>query len=860
MKRTSIRFLFVLLVALAAPVRAQDEGVSAEELYERAISLPAGELEARLELCDRALLLATGPLEPGLEIGLHVCAGEALLGLERYEESLAHHDQATALATESGDEWALMISLYNTAFICTHLGDFDRSLEAARDVALLAERLEQPQIRVQAQNMIGVACERMGDREGAMQAYGDALAMVADSGDWSVSYALLNNLSVLNMNAGHLDEALEFFEQGLEVAEQAGDLVAVASTIANIGDVHFLAKRYDEALSKYQLALDARVKFSGKGDVAQSHSRLGDVYIELGEHKLAIEHLEQALEIQEGLGLQPEIVATLSHLSRAYSALDRDIDALDAATESSELAEVIQARTWRVKALRELATAHEANGDFASALEVERKASELDEELNSLEAARAFAELSASADARWREIQQNAEIASLERDGVLAQSELERQAMLRRFLIACGALVLVLALVGWSAYLFRGRASDALERSHTIEKRLLEAQKLESLGLLSGGVAHDFNNILTVINGNSELARIASVGDDRVQAHLADIELACKRATEVAQQMLYYAGRNDPKRVAVDFGSLTRETIHLLRKTAPEQIEIEADVEPDLPIVYGDNTQLGQVVLNLITNAFEAIGDQPGRISARVSRLAVTNDSTREWTVFPGTYVCLEVEDNGGGVAQDRLSKLFDPFFTGKQEGLGLGLATVQGIVRRHGGEVHVESELGQGTVFTALLKVTEAPVLDTVLAPAIAPGSTANRLKRALVIDDEMGVLKTTGQMLEVLDWNSVLVSEADAGLEAIESDEHFDFVILDLVMPGTDVADTLATMKSFRPELPILLVSGFDRYGIIDELGNYEAVAFLQKPFGIADLEKSIVELLAATDPELVEPGASV
>ncbi|MFT5286740.1 MAG: signal transduction histidine kinase/ActR/RegA family two-component response regulator [Planctomycetota bacterium] len=830
---------------------------TAADFYYRAVELPEHAFEERIELCRQGLALITAQSDPGLQLALYVLLGDTLLEHERFEESVEYHELAATLARDTNEGGALTIALYNLAYAATNLGNFERAINASREAADLAGSLDFPDIQIQVLNILGVSYDRMGDHEGAIRAYSEALELVANSGKTTVSYQLLSNLSVLNMNAGNLEEALEFFKRGLVIADEAQDLVAVATTLANIGDVHFLAGRYELALERHQQALKLREQMDREVDFALSLSRLGDVYIELGELDIAIDHLERAREIQERLGQKPEVVATLGRLSRAYSALDRDVDAIEAAKASNDLAQAIQTKALRVIALKDLAAAYESNGQLAEALETERKAFRLNHEVNSLVSTRAIAELNANVEHRMSEIIKNGEIIELERVAALSKAEIERQDMLRKFLIAGGVLLLMIALVGWSSYLFKRRANEALRASHYTTKRLLEAQKLESLGLLSGGVAHDFNNFLAVISGNSELARLASKDDDRISAHLDDIQIACRRATEVAQQMLCYAGKDAPLKEFVDFSAIACDTVALLRTTTPKNIRLTVEAEPGLPKVFGDKTQLGQVVMNLITNAVEAIGADPGEIETRVSSFEVRAGAIDGNDLKEGVYVKLEVSDTGIGIEQDRLAKLFDPFYTGKEAGHGLGLATVQGIARRHGGSIVVRSTPGEGTLFTVLLSTSEPASMELLDQPAPQLSTAKLKLGTALIIDDDEEVLKTTGRMLAVLHWENILVSEAQSGIDVVNDETPFDLLILDLVMPNTDITQTLTTIKGMRPDLPVLLISGFDRHGLVDQLTKMPLVSFLAKPFGIQQLSNCLQQMSTNLESDPVTSG---
>jgi PAS domain S-box-containing protein len=246
------------------------------------------------------------------------------------------------------------------------------------------------------------------------------------------------------------------------------------------------------------------------------------------------------------------------------------------------------------------------------------------------------------------------------------------------------------------------------ERRQALETRLRAAERVESLALMAGGVAHDFSNLLTAVIANAEMLRLL-VRDDRAQTATVDEVLgAANTAAELVQQLLTYAGGGVVHMEAVDLGELVGETLRLLRRRVPDGVELRLLAEPEVPAVRGDRAQLRQIVLNLVLNAAEAIPRPPGHIEVRVRRMHLDRDfldaSQHDPEVGPGHYVLLEVADTGTGMDAATRARIFDPFFSRRRAGRGLGLAAVLGIVRRHRGAISVESEPGNGSLFRVAL------------------------------------------------------------------------------------------------------------------------------------------------------------
>jgi len=393
----------------------------------------------------------------------------------------------------------------------------------------------------------------------------------------------------------------------------------------------------------------------------------------------------------------------------------------------------------------------------------------------------------------------------------------------------------------------RKRAEEERQR---VETKLQETQKLESLGVLAGGIAHDFNNLLTGVIGNASLASADLPPGSPMLPYLSQIEDSAMRAADLCKQLLAYAGKGRFIIQDLDVSALVRETSNLLQCSIDKSVILKFDLADHLPAVSADATQLRQVVMNLVINATEAIGTRSGTVSISTG-LVHADRAYLDGTVMApdlpeGDYVHLEVTDNGSGMAPETLSKIFDPFFTTKFTGRGLGLAAVLGIVRSHKGTLKVYSEPGKGTSFKILLPCTAAPAIP----PASA--ETATDLWRGsgtvLVVDDEETVRLTAGRMLQSLGFTVVTAND---GREAVDrfraAPDEFCAVLLDLTMPHLDGEGVFRELRLVRPEVRVLLMSGFNEQEAIKRFIGKGLAGFLQKPFRFDSLRERIKEILA-------------
>jgi PAS domain S-box-containing protein len=382
-----------------------------------------------------------------------------------------------------------------------------------------------------------------------------------------------------------------------------------------------------------------------------------------------------------------------------------------------------------------------------------------------------------------------------------------------------------------------------------LNRKLLEAQKLESLGVLAGGIAHDFNNLLTGILCNASLARLDLAPGSPPAECLAQIESTSVRAAELCKQMLAYSGKGQFLVQNLDLTSVVGETLKLLQVSIGKKVSLQLNLAQGLPSVTVDSTQIRQVIMNLVINASEAIGDRPGTITISTGTVIADRNYLSRMVLDPqlpeGNYVWLEVADTGCGMNTQTIEKIFDPFFTTKFTGRGLGLAAVLGIVRGHRGALKVWSEPGRGATFRMLLPASGEPSEpDSNQEPPLLGWRSSGTV---LVVDDEEHVRLVVARTLEHLGFRTVLARD---GLEALhayqEPSAEFILVLLDLTMPKLDGAQTFQEMRRLKPGQRIVLMSGFDQREAVARFAGKGLAGFVQKPFKPATLREAIEHAL--------------
>jgi two-component system cell cycle sensor histidine kinase/response regulator CckA len=372
--------------------------------------------------------------------------------------------------------------------------------------------------------------------------------------------------------------------------------------------------------------------------------------------------------------------------------------------------------------------------------------------------------------------------------------------------------------------------------------KLVETQKLEALGVLAGGIAHDFNNLLGVVLGNTSLALQTLPADSPLRPMLEQVEQAARRSAELAKQMLAYSGKGMFVVQPIALPELVQGIAELIGGVISKKAVLTSTFDPDTPTVEGDVTQLRQVVLNLLTNASEALGDEPGTIALSTGAVEIDHSTLAEYQLSEalpaGRYAFLEVADSGSGMDAETRAKLFEPFFSTKFVGRGLGLAAVQGIIRGHGGAIKLSSELGRGTFFKVLLPAVAVEAESTVAPVGEAPDWRGSGT--VVVADDDDGLRLMATAMLEELGFAVIPARDGPEALKIVnERDGELAFVLLDLMMPGMDGEQVLHELEQLQTSTPIVLSSGYNTQHLSQELTGRGVAAFLQKPYEFSQMQ---------------------
>ncbi len=389
----------------------------------------------------------------------------------------------------------------------------------------------------------------------------------------------------------------------------------------------------------------------------------------------------------------------------------------------------------------------------------------------------------------------------------------------------------------------------AEEEQRRLEHHVQHAQRLEGLEILAGGIAHDFNNLLMCVLGNADLALRKQGPGTTVRHELTQISLAATQAADLVRSMLTYAGKGRHVVEPIDLSQLLGEMAGVLRVSISKSAELRCELDPGLAAVEGDASQLRQVCMNLITNASDALEDQPGTIVVRTSTVKADRRELDGMLLgndlAPGFYVCAEVTDTGCGMTAETSARIFDPFFTTKFQGRGLGLAAVLGIVRGHGGAIRLDSTPGVGTRVRVLLPASRAQVPGKGEETRDALGA-AERAGFVLIVDDEDGVREVASGMVEEMGLHALPAADGVEALELVE--KHADdvlVVVLDLTMPRMDGRETLRELRRLRPDLPVIISSGYQEAEDVAERG---VAGFLKKPYVSSELHAKIRAAVAS------------
>jgi len=396
---------------------------------------------------------------------------------------------------------------------------------------------------------------------------------------------------------------------------------------------------------------------------------------------------------------------------------------------------------------------------------------------------------------------------------------------------------------------FKGVLRDVSARKkteaekHKLETQLQQAQKMESIGTLAGGIAHDFNNILMGIQGNASLMLLKIDSEHPGFEKIKNIETYVQNGTTLTKQLLGFARRGKYLVKATDLNEIIDKSSALFARTRKE-IQVNTDLSDSIWTVEVDRGQIEQVLLNMYVNAWQAMLDG-GKLYLRTENVTLDRSYVKPYKVAPGRYVKISITDTGVGIDKQTQERIFEPFFTTKEmgRGTGLGLASVYGIIKSHGGYINVYSELDQGTTFTIYLPASgKAAVEDAQLTTAIVKGSGT-----ILLVDDEQMILDVGRELLEELGYTVLPAMSGQQAIEIFQKDPHkIDMIIMDMIMPGMSGSETFDRLKKIKPEVKILLSSGYSVNGQATNILQRGCDDFIQKPFNMNQLAEKILKII--------------
>jgi len=407
--------------------------------------------------------------------------------------------------------------------------------------------------------------------------------------------------------------------------------------------------------------------------------------------------------------------------------------------------------------------------------------------------------------------------------------------------------------------LYIGTLTDVTERKRLederrqFDARLNQTQRLESLGVLAGGIAHDFNNILMAIMGRADLAIEELSPLSPAREHLSDIILASKRAAELCGQMLAYAGKGRIERFNINLGTLLEETLHMLKTCVSKKAILNLNLEKATLWVHGDPSQIRQILMNLVINASDAIGERSGVITITTGAMDCSEHYLANGYILapgkPGTYAYIKVSDTGCGMDTKTIARIFEPFFTTKFTGRGLGLSAVMGILRAHEGALRVYSEPGKGTSFKVMFAVVE----EAKVKQAEEGVSTHWRGSgTVLLVDDEETIRAIGSKQLQHLGLD---VLTAEDGRQAVavyrERRAGIDLVLLDLIMPHMNGEEAYRELRQIDPDVRVILASGYSESDITSRFAGKGLAGCLQKPYTLTNLRSLLSTLLPKAEP---------
>jgi nitrogen-specific signal transduction histidine kinase/ActR/RegA family two-component response regulator len=376
--------------------------------------------------------------------------------------------------------------------------------------------------------------------------------------------------------------------------------------------------------------------------------------------------------------------------------------------------------------------------------------------------------------------------------------------------------------------------------------QLQQSQKMEAIGTLAGGIAHDFNNILAIILGNAELATDEVPHSNPACEFLKEIRTASVRAKTMVSQLLAFSRKADEENMPLNMAPIIKESIKLLRSATPTSVEFKQHISEDSCNVMGDATQINQIMMNLVTNAADAMSEKGGLLEVTLDKIILQKEKACfDWVLSPGPYIRLRMRDTGEGIKPEIMNRIFDPYYTTKEagKGTGMGLSIIHGIVKRHSGGIRVESALGKGTLFEIYF-----PALVKTVEEEKAPnGEIKTGSERILFVDDEESMVNLNRQRLERLGYQVKSTTKPVEALEWFKADpDQFDVIVTDMTMPRLTGDRLAAEVLKIRPHMPVIICSGYSERMSEKKAAALGVRKYIEKPIDAQNLASALREVL--------------
>jgi signal transduction histidine kinase/ActR/RegA family two-component response regulator len=682
--------------------------------------------------------------------------------------------------------------------------------EDARAAMRLFELADEPDLAVDAASWAAAHASRLGEVSAASELVTKSLLALDSVTDGRVRLEIFNRLGIFCISFLDYDRAIEQFEASLSEAERIEDQEKISRQLHNIADGLLLAAR-QKRLANVQTSGEELDR--AEATVRQLLAQATDEFNRrAASHRLLAEALCERGRVEEALAV-----------------LDRFRDQTDSVAAAAQLA----ALAWiEARCLRRAGQPGKAVIEARRAVTI-AQASDDDHELML-----ALEELAACQEAAGDEV------------GALATTR-EVKAVL------------------WTIHQRQTKqlVQEAWGRADIVRDRAQqEAWRAESLSRMAGGIAHHFNNLLLVVMGNLELALQKLPAADTARSTLDEAMRASRRAAEIGQLMLAYLGQTTGRKEVLDLAAAIRSALTLQIPSLPRHVRLETHLPAEVgPVIVADAVHVEQILANLLTNAVESIGGDGGEVQVSVGladlrELRGAKLLPAEWAPEAASFACLTISDTGPGLEADSIERIFEPFYSTKSTGRGLGLPVALGLARALGGAIAVETRPGDGSSFRVLFPLQSAPLAAPEPPPAALPGEQGGLV---LLVDDEPMVLGAASAQLARLGYDVVTAATGSEALERVhERGREIRLVLLDLVMPGMDGWDTLAELRALEPALRVVMISGYDEAQVMHGERPHWPQAFLQKPYDLAELKRAIATALgaapatAAADPTPSEP----